>query len=73
MKGTLMKYCYDRLWKKLIDAKMTKTEMRQLAGISANVLAKMGKGEPVSLDSLTKICSVMNCSFDDIIEIIEQD
>lgn len=63
-----MKYCYDKLWKMLIDAKMTKTEMRKKAGISTNVLAKMGKGEAISMESLSKICSTMGCGFDEIVE-----
>ena len=44
-----MIYNYNRLWKLLIDKGMTKTEMRLLAGVSTNILAKMGKGEPVEL------------------------
>jgi putative transcriptional regulator len=64
-----MIYNYNRLWKLLIDKGMTKTQMRQEAGISTNILAKMGKGEPVSMDSLAKIASFLNCGLDDIVEI----
>ena len=39
----MMIYSYDKLWKLLIDRKITKTEMRQQTGISTNMLAKMGK------------------------------
>ncbi len=60
---------YNRLWKLLIDKGITKTEMRKRAGISTNVLAKMGKGEPVSMETLAKICKFFECSFDDIVEI----
>lgn len=60
---------YDRLWKMLIDKKLTKTEMRIKAGISTNVLAKMGKGETISLESLAKIATAMQCGLDDIVEI----
>ena len=60
---------YDRLWKMLIDKKLTKTEMRIKAGISTNVLAKMGKGETISLESLAKIANAMQCGLDDIVEI----
>ena len=63
-----MTYSYNRLWKLLIDKRMTKTDMRKAAGISTNILAKMGKGEPVSMDCLAKICSAMNCGIDDIVE-----
>lgn len=48
---------------------MTKTEMRKQAGISTNILTKMGKGEPVTIDSLAKIATALNCGLDDIVEI----
>ena len=64
-----MIYNYNRLWKLLIDKGMTKTQMRKAAGISTNILAKMGKGEPVAMDSLAKICVALSCSVDDIVEI----
>ena len=64
-----MTYSYNRLWKLLIDKRMTKTQMRKAAGISTNILAKMGKDEPVSMDSLAKICVAMQCGLDDIVEI----
>ena len=64
-----MTYSYNKLWKLLIDRKMTKTEMRKLAGLSTNILAKMGKDEPVSMESLAKICVALDCTFDEIVEI----
>ena len=64
-----MIYNYNRLWKLLIDKGMTKTQMRKAAGISTNILAKMGKGEPVAMDSLAKICVALDCTLDDIVEI----
>lgn len=62
-------YSYNRLWKLLIDRKMTKTEMRIAAGISTNILAKMGKDEPVAMESLAKVCVALGCTLDDIVEI----
>ena len=64
-----MIYNYNRLWKQLIDKKITKTEMRKMAGISTNILAKMGKDEAVSMESLAKICTALECGLDDIVEI----
>lgn len=63
-----MEYSYNKLWKMLIDKGITKTEMRKQARISTNMLAKMGKGEPVSMDCLAKVCTAMNCGIDDIVE-----
>ncbi len=64
-----MAVSYNRLWKLLIDKGITKTEMRKAAGISTNVLAKMGKNETVSMETLARITAVMDCSLDDIVEV----
>ena len=64
-----MAVSYNRLWKLLIDKGMTKTDMRIAAGISTSVLANMGKNENVSLETLTRIATVMECGLDDILEI----
>lgn len=60
---------YSKLWKLLIDKNMKKTELIKLAGISSNAMANMGKGKNVSNDVLCKICNVLNCNVEDIIEI----
>lgn len=63
-----MPVSYDKLWKILIDRKMNRTELKDAAGISFNVLAKMGRNEFVSMESLYKICVALNCGIDDIME-----
>ena len=68
-----MTYSYNRLWKLLIDKRMTKTQMRKAAGISTNILAKMGKDEPVAMDTLAKIANALQCGLDDIVEIEKGD
>lgn len=67
--GSTIAVSYNRLWKLLIDKGITKTEMRKAAGISTNILAKMGKDEPVAMESLAKICVALDCTLDDIVEI----
>lgn len=64
-----MAVSYNRLWKLLIDKGITKTEMRKKAGISTSVLAKMGKNETVSMDTLARISAAMECRLDEIVEI----
>ena len=64
-----MAVSYNRLWKLLIDKGITKTEMRKKAGISTSVLAKMGKIETVSMDTLARISAAMECGLDEIVEI----
>lgn len=59
---------YDKLWKLLIDKKMSKTQLKEQAGITYNILAKLGKCQPVNLESLYKICRCLNCNIGDIID-----
>ena len=66
-----MAVSYDNLWKLLIDKKLKRTDLNQLCGISSNVLAKLGKNEPVSIDSLEKICLSLNCHIEEIMQIVE--
>lgn len=62
-----MKVSYNGLRKLLIDKNMKRMDLVQQVGISSSTLAKMGKGEPVSLEVLGKICEQLDCDFDDII------
>ena len=68
-----MAISYNRLWKLLIDKKMTKTELRLAADISTTTLAKLGKDETVSMDVMLRICKVLNCGIEDVLEIINED
>lgn len=63
-----MTISYDKLWKLLIDKKMNRTDLKNAAGISFNVLAKMSRNEFVSMESLCKICSAMDCDISDVME-----
>jgi DNA-binding Xre family transcriptional regulator len=63
-----MEYCYSKLWKKLIDKNINRTVLREESGISTRSLARLGKGQQVSLDTLYKICVYLKCDIGDIIE-----
>ena len=63
-----MSISYNKLWKLLIDKHINKTELRKAAGISTNVIAKLGKNDPVSMETLAKICTALNCDIADIVE-----
>lgn len=65
-----MEISYNRLFKLLIDKGMKKTEFTKIAGLTPGTLAKLSKNQTVSMDSLIKICTTLNCSFDDIVEIV---
>ena len=63
---------YNKLWKKLIDLEMSRTQMRLKAGISTKQLAKLGKNENVNTEILVKICQALNCNIDEIMDVVEQ-
>ena len=68
-----MAYSYNKLWKLMIDKKINKTRLRQAAGITSNAMTNMGKDMPVSVEVLAKICCVLDCTIDDIVEILPDD
>lgn len=65
-----MAISYKKLWMLLIDKGMNKTELKELAGVSFNVMARMGKNEAVSFESIEKICTALSCNVGDIMDII---
>ena len=67
-----MPVSYDNLWKLLIDKKLKRTDLKELCGISSNVLAKLGKDEPISMESLEKNCNALNCNIDDVVFFVER-
>lgn len=64
---------YNKLLKLMIDKKINKTQLRTQAGITSNAMAKISKDEPVSVEVLEKICCVLNCTIDDIMEFSPED
>ena len=65
-----MSISYNKLWKLMIDKNMNKTKLRTLSGITSNAMAKLGKNESVQLETLVKICKVLDCTLDDIVDIL---
>lgn len=59
---------YNKLWKLMIDKKINKTQLCKAAGITTNAMAKLGRDESVPLETLEKICIVLECTIDDIVE-----
>ena len=64
-----MEISYNKLWKLLIDRGMKKTDLKNATGISSSTISKMGKNEPVSMDSMLKVCKALNCDIGDIVEV----
>ena len=65
-----MRISYNKLWKMLIDKNMKKSDLREKACISSASLAKLGKGDNITTDVLLRICEVMDCRIEDILETV---
>lgn len=61
-----MAVSYNKLWKLLIDKKMSKADLRKAADIAPNTMTKLRRDEPVTLAILGKICNVLKCDYGDI-------
>lgn len=66
----MRKLSYDPLWKKLIDEKMTKTELAERAGISRGIITRMGKDEMVTLEAIVKICNALDCDISEVVYVL---
>ena len=67
-----MDVSYNKLFKLLIDKEMKKTEFAKEVGISANTLAKLSRNETVSMDVIIRICRALECSVDEIMDILPE-
>ena len=65
-----MSFCYNNLWKLLIDKHISKSELTKAIGISSSTMAKMGKGENVSLEVIDKICAYLDCDITDVLQYV---
>ena len=65
-----MRFSDNKLFKLLIDRNIKKKELREMSGVSATSIAKLGKGVNVNTDVLLKICGALNCDIGDIMEFV---
>lgn len=68
MEELVLSRSYNKLWKLMIDKKINKTQLCKAAGITTNAMAKLGRDETVTQETLEKICLVLECGMDDIVE-----
>lgn len=61
---------YNKLWKLLVDKKMSKADLRKAAGIAPNTMTRLRRDEEVSLGVLIKICTVLNANIGDIMDLV---
>lgn len=64
---------YNKLFKLLIDKEMTNAELAEKAGFSANIITRLKRNGYVSLESIEKICNVLNCGVDEILDFVKED
>ena len=65
-----MAISYNKLWKLLVDKKMSKADLRKATGVSPNTITKMNKDDEVTLAVLGKICKALNCDYGDIVSFV---
>jgi DNA (cytosine-5)-methyltransferase 1 len=68
-----MAISYNNLWKKLIDKKMNKGDLCRMAQISKGTMAKMTNNESVTLTVIEKICMVLQCNIEDVVQIVDSE
>ena len=61
---------YNKLWKLLVDKKMSKADLRKASGVSPNTMTKLRRDEPVMLSVLDKICKTLDVNYGDIVDYI---
>ena len=67
--GRKMHISYKPLWHTLIERNMRKEDLRLAAGLTTNMIANMGKGKHISMETLTKICETLDCDISDVIQL----
>ena len=68
-----MAISYNKLWKLLVDKKMSKADLRKAAGIAPNTMTRLRRDEEVTLAVLNKICSTLDVNIGDIMEFVPEE
>ena len=66
-----MALSYNPLWHLLVEKKMNKEDLKRAANITSNIVSRMSKDTYVNLDSLEKICLALDCTLNDVVEIVK--
>lgn len=67
-----MAVCYDKLFHLMIDKKIPNVQLKDMAGVSANIITRLKRDEYISTESIEKICLALNCGVDDILEFVPE-
>lgn len=68
-----MAVCYNKLFKLMIDKKISNNELASKAGVSLNIITRLKRDQYVAMDTIEKICIALECSVDEILEFIPED
>ena len=68
-----MAVSYNKLWKLLVDKKMSKADLRKASGVSPNTMTKLRRDEPVMLSVLDKICKTLDVNYGDIVDYVAEE
>lgn len=68
-----MAISYNKLWKLLVDRKMSKADLRKAAGIAPNTMTRLRRDEEVTVTVLNKICAVLGADIGDIMEFLSEE
>lgn len=66
-----MAVSYIKLWKLLLDKRLKRVDLKELAGISSSTLAKLGRGDYLSMESMEKICKALGVGIGDVMEFVD--
>ena len=64
---------YDKLFHMMIDRKITNIQLKDMAGVSANIITRLKRDEYISIESIEKICKALQCGVDDILEFVKKE
>ena len=67
-----MAVCYDKLFHLMIDKKISNVQLKDMAGVSANIITRLKRDEYISTESIEKICLALNCGVDDSLEFVPE-
>ena len=68
-----MNISYNKMWKLLIDKNMKRKDLKEQAEVSQNVMARLSKNQAVNMDTMAKICKVLQCDIGDVMEFIPEE
>ena len=70
LREVLLMVSYDKLWKKLIDLKLKKKDLKDINGIGSTTMSKLTNNEPVSMTVMIKICIALKCNIGDVMDVV---